>query len=137
VSVGASAAPYVSAVLWLLGGYHLAMGVTALLAPARATRIVRGLYGATLPVDDAFQYAVSMIGALALAMGALAVAAARAPRDHREIVAALIALQATRALCRVRDRRLLAESLGVSPARNWAAVLTLAVECGVMLLVLP
>jgi hypothetical protein len=75
-----------------------------------------------------------MTGALALAVGSLAAVAARAPRDHRAIVAALVVLQLGRAYCRIRDRRLLADSLGVSAGRNAAAIALLGAESAVLLL---
>jgi hypothetical protein len=122
----------VQLVLWLLAGYHLVVGAAALVAPALAARLIRSLYGATLPAEDAFRFATSMIGALALAIGLLAAVAALAPAEHRAIVGALIVLQLGRIFCRVRDRRLLASSLGVSPRSNGAAIAVLGAECIVL-----
>jgi hypothetical protein len=122
----------VSAVLWLLAAYHLTMGVTALVSPATAPRVMRALYGMTLPADDAWRYLTSMVGTLALTIGVLAAVAALAPAANRPIVAALLLLQLGRILCRIRDRRLLATALGVSGVRNSAAILVLVVECVVL-----
>ena len=119
-------------VLWLLAAYHLVLGAAALLAPGLAVRLVRSLYGAAVPEGGAFRYMTSMIGALALAVGCLAAVAAIAPAEHREVVAALVLLQICRLSCRLRDRRLLAQSLGVSPRSNGAAVVVLGVECVVL-----
>ena len=119
-------------VLWLLAAYHIAAGAAALLAPALAARLVRSLYGAAVPEGGAFQYMTSMIGALALAVGGLACVAALAPAENRAIVSALVALQLCRIFCRLRDRRLLAASLGVSARSNGAAVLVLGTECVVL-----
>ncbi len=125
-----------AAVLWLLAAYHVAMGAAALFAPSAAARLVRALYGATLPDDGAFRYAVSMIGALALAVGGLAAVAARAPTEHQSIVLALLVLQLCRAFCRIRDRALLARVYGIAPARNVAAIAALAAESTVLALAL-
>ncbi|MDB4887354.1 MAG: hypothetical protein JWN79_2792 [Gemmatimonadetes bacterium] len=122
----------VSAVLWLLAAYHLTLGGTALVSPATAPRVMRALYGMSLPDDDAWRYLTSMVGMLALAIGVLAAVAALAPMQNRPIVAALLLLQLGRILCRIRDRRLLATSLGVSGARNLAAIAVLAAECAVL-----
>jgi hypothetical protein len=119
-------------VLWALAVYHLSMGGAALLAPRRAMAALRPLYGASLPESAALRYATSMIGALALAMGALAAAAALSPADNGAVIAALFALQLCRAFCRLRDRALLAE-LGVTRRSNLAAVAVLAMECAVLL----
>jgi hypothetical protein len=119
----------VQLVLWLLAGYHLALGAAALVAPALAVRLMRSLYGAELPEGGAFRYMTSMIGALAVAIGCLAAAAARAPAEHRAVVGALLLLQLCRIFCRLRDRGLLAASLGVSARRNGAAVVVLGAEC--------
>ena len=119
-------------VLWLLAGYHLAVGAAALLAPALAVRLVRSLYGAALPEGGAYRYMTSMIGALAVTLGGLAAVAALAPAENRAIVAALVVLQLARIFCRLRDCRLLAASLGVTARRNAAAVLVLGAECVVL-----
>ena len=123
-------------VLWLLAFYHLAMGATALLAPSAAARAVGILYGARLADDGALRYLTSMIGALALAIGGLAAVAARSPAQHRPILVALLVLQLARAFCRIRDRRVLADSLGVTPRRNAAAIAVLAAESAVLMLAL-
>lgn len=122
----------ISAVLWLLALYHVVMGGAALFAPGVALRMVRALYGASLPDHDAYRYGISMLGALALVLGGLAAVAAQAPQGHRPIIAGLLVLQLCRAGCRIRDRRMLADSLRVSPARNWAAILVLGVESVVL-----
>ena len=119
-------------VLWLLAAYHLVLGAAALLAPPLAVRLVRSLYGAAVPEGGAFRYMTSMIGALALAVGWLAAVAARAPAEHRAVVGALVLLQLCRIFCRLRDRRLLARSLGVSARSNGAAVVVLGAECAVL-----
>ena len=125
-----------AAVLWLLAVYHVTMGAAALFAPSTAARLVRALYGAALPDDGAFRYAVSMLGALALVVGGLAAVAARAPNDNHPIVLALLALQLCRAFCRIRDRALLARAFGITPARNTAAIAALAAESIVLTLAL-
>ena len=125
-----------SALLLLLAIYHLAMGALALLAPSRATRAVGTLYGARLGDTPELRYATSMVGALALAIGGLAAVAALHPHEHRPVIAALLALQLARIFCRVRDRRMLADALGVSPARNWAMVVVLGVEVAILALAL-
>jgi hypothetical protein len=119
-------------VLWLLAAYHVVVGAIALVAPARAASVMRALYGAALPSGDAFRYATSMIGALALAIGLVAGVAALAPAQHRAIIVALLVLQLGRIFCRLRDRRLLASSLGVTARRNGAAIIVLGAECAVL-----
>ena len=119
-------------VLWLLAAYHVVVGAVALVSPARAASVMRSLYGAALPESDAFRYATSMIGALALAIGLVAAVAALAPAQHRAIVAALLVLQLGRIFCRLRDRRLLSASLGVTMQRNGAAIAILGAECAVL-----
>lgn len=121
-------------VLGILAVYHLVMGAIALFAPARAARTAGALYGVHLDNVPQLRYATSMIGALAVAVGGLATVAAFDPYQHRPIIASLIALQLARLFCRVRDRRMLAETLGVAPRRNAAMVLVLGVEAAVLAL---
>jgi len=102
----ALAVPFlVPRVLWLLAAYHLLMGAIALFAPRLAPRLVHSLYGASLAESGYVRYLTSMIGALAIAIGGLAVVAALSPARNRSIVAALRVLALSRIFCRLRDRR--------------------------------
>ena len=127
----------VTLVVGILAIYHLLMGALALFAPARAARAIGALYGASLVDAPQLRYSTSMIGALALAVGGLAAIAAPHPYEHRAIVGALLLLQLARMFCRVRDRRLLAESLGVAPSRNVLMIAVLGLEVAVLALALP
>ncbi len=120
--------------LLALAAYHLVMGTIALFAPSQAARAAGALYGARLGDAAPLRYATSMIGALALAIGGLAATAAAHPDDNRPVIGALLALQLARLFCRVRDRRLLADSLGVPPGRNAAMVAVLGVEVVILAL---
>jgi hypothetical protein len=124
----------VTLVLWLLAAYHIVMGVVALFAPQSAPMVVRSLYGAAVTTNGQLRYMTSMIGALSLAIGGLAAVAAPRPYDNRAIIAALLALQLSRVFCRVRDRRVLAQSFGVSRRANVAAIAVLSAESVVLLL---
>ena len=124
----------VRVVLWLLACYHLIMGAIAVFAPGVAPRIVRALYGASVVDGPHVRYMTSMIGALAIAIGGLAVVAALSPATNHPIIAALLALQLCRVFCRFRDRKLLSESFGVSERRNAVAVGMLVAESVILLL---
>lgn len=123
----------VQLVLFVLAGYHIIAGGMALAAPSYAPLLMRSLYGARLPQNDgAVRYMTSMIGALALAIGVLALVAAPRPAGHRAIVATLLVLQLARIFCRLRDQRLLATALGVSARSNAAAIAVLGLESAVL-----
>ncbi|MEO5814817.1 MAG: hypothetical protein ABIT20_06010 [Gemmatimonadaceae bacterium] len=124
----------VTLVLWLLAAYHLVMGTVALFAPEVAPRMVGSLYGASVSTSGQLRYMTSMIGALALAIGGLAVVAAQRPYANRPIIAMLIVLQLSRVFCRVRDRRVLAEAFGVSGRANSAAIAVLVAESAILML---
>ncbi|MDB4893197.1 MAG: hypothetical protein JWL61_5052 [Gemmatimonadetes bacterium] len=124
----------VTLVLWLLAAYHIVTGAVALFAPDLAPRVVGSLYGATVASGGQVRYMTSMIGALALAIGGLAVVAAQRPYANRPIIAMLIVLQLCRVFCRVRDRRVLAESFGVNARANAAAIAVLVAESAVLTL---
>jgi hypothetical protein len=118
----------VTLVLWLLAAYHIVMGAVALFAPQFAPMLVRSLYGASVTPNAHLRYMTSMIGALALAIGGLAAVAAQRPYDNRPIIAALLVLQLCRAFCRVRDRRVLADSFNVSGRANSVAIALLGIQ---------
>ena len=118
--------------LWLLAAYHLVMGAIAVLAPSTAPRIMRALYGASVVEGPHLRYMTSMIGALAIAIGGLSAVAALSPAANRPIIAALLGLELCRIFCRIRDRRLLAESFGVSARGNKAAIALLAAESAIL-----
>ena len=120
------------AVLALLATYHLATGLLALMAPGRARRFVRTLYGAQLGDAAPMDYAVAMIGAQAVAIGVLAAFAAVEPTRYRAIVAALALLQLLRALVRGIRARVLRDALGVPPRRNVIMIVVLLLEVVVL-----
>ena len=122
----------VRVVLWLLAAYHLIMGAVAVIAPGVAPTIMRALYGLSLTESGQARYMTSMIGALAVAIGSLAAVAALSPASNHPIISALLLLQLVRICCRVRDRRLLADSFGVTNARNAVAIALLAIEATIL-----
>lgn len=137
VSTGVTPLPaIVSLLLWALALYHLGVGAVALIAPGAATRLVGVLYGARLDDSPQLRYATVMIGALAIAIGIVAVGAARAPVAHRSVIGALLVLQLARLVSRVRHRRLLATAFGVTPARNAGMIAVLGLEIAVLALAL-
>ncbi len=120
-------------VLAILALYHIVTGVVALLAPERARKLMSVLYGAELQASAQLDYATAMIGAQALAIGALAAVASLDPLAHGPIVAALAGLQLLRAGVRIARRRTLHESLGAPPGRNAVAVGVLFVESALLI----
>ena len=125
------------AVLFVLAAYHLTVGALSLFSHAAASNLVARLYGAT-SLDDSPQlrYAVKMLGLQALALGALAAVAAWSPAEHRDVVAALAALQAGRAACRLAFRRSLRETFGIPERRNLLNASLLIVEAVILVAVL-
>jgi hypothetical protein len=123
-------------VLVILAIYHLTTGVLALLAPATARRLVRVVYGAQLVDAAPMDYAVSMIGAQAIAIGVLAAVATTDPVRYRAVVVALALLQLLRALVRMVRARLLRDALGVATDRNAVMVAVLLVEVAVLVVFL-
>jgi hypothetical protein len=120
------------AVLALLAVYHLMTGTLALIAPSAARRFARTMYGAQLVDAAPMDYAVSMIGAQAIAIGVLAGVATPDPAGHRAVVAALALLQFLRAIVRVARARVLRDSLGVTPQRNVGMIGVLLVEVAIL-----
>jgi hypothetical protein len=123
-------------VLVILAIYHLTTGVLALVAPAAARRLVRVVYGAQLVDAAPMDYAVSMIGAQAIAIGVLAAVATTDPVRYRAVVVALALLQLLRALVRMVRARLLRDALGVATDRNAVMVAVLLVEVAVLVVFL-
>lgn len=124
----------VTLVLWLLAAYHVVMGATALLVPDLAPRMVGSLYGASVAANGQVRYMTSMLGAQALVIGGLAVVAAQRPLANSPVIAAIMLLQLFRVFCRVRDRRVLAESFGVSNRANLAAIMLLSAQVVILAL---
>lgn len=125
-----------SLLLWALAIYHLLMGAVALLAPRGAARMVGAIYGASLGDSPQLRYVTSMVGALAIAVGLMTLAAARDPLGLRPVLVALLVLQLARLFCRVRDRRLLAAAFGVTSVRNAMAAALLGLEIAILSLAL-
>jgi hypothetical protein len=124
-------------VLVVLAVYHLSAGTLSVFSHAGAERFVARFYGVTsLDGSPQLRYAVRMLGLQALALGALAGVAAWDPAGHRDVIAVLAALQASRAACRVMLRRSLRVTFGIPEGRNLLNASLLLVEAVILVAVL-
>ena len=124
-------------VLVVLAVYHLSVGAVSVSSHAAAARAVARLYGVTsLEGSPQLRYAVKMLGLQALALGALAGVAAWNPARHRDVIAVLAGLQASRAVCRLILRHSLLETFGIPIRRNLLNATLLVIEAAILIAVL-
>jgi hypothetical protein len=124
-------------VLVVLAVYHLSVGALSVFSHAAAERFVARLYAVkSLDGSTQLRYAVKMLGLQAIALGALAGVAAWNPAGHRDVIAVLAALQASRAACRLALRRSLRETFGIPETRNLLNTTLLLVEAVILIAVL-
>ena len=125
------------ALLALLAGYHLAIGVVSVASLRATARVVGALYGLSVAETPALRYAVRMLGLYALALGALLALAARAPATHRDVIAVVAGLQLARAACRLLLRRELAAAFQLPARRNAINAALLVAEAAVLVACFP
>jgi|SRR5947208_3265413 len=125
------------ALLALLAGYHLAIGVVSVASLRVTARVVAALYGLSVAETPALRYAVRMLGLYALALGALLALAARAPGAHRDVIAVVAGLQLARAACRLLLRHELTAAFQLPMRRNAVHAALLVAEAAVLVACFP
>ena len=124
-------------VLAVLAIYHLIIGVVSVTSFRGTARLTSAFYGLTVADDPQLAYAVRMLGFYACALGALLLLAARAPAQHRDVIAVVAVLQLGRAVSRIVSRRDLALAFRLSPRRNALNAALLVVEGAILILCFP
>ena len=125
------------AVLLLLAAYHLVIGVVSVTSLRATARLTNALYGLSVRDDPQLAYAVRMLGLYALAIGSLLALAARAPSQHRDVIAVVAVLQLMRAASRIVSRRELTRVFSVPARRNALNAALLVVEAAILFLCFP
>lgn len=124
-------------VLIALATYHAVVGVISVVSLRATARLTSVFYGLSVHDDPQLAYAVRMLGFYALAIGALLVVAARAPTQHRDVIAVVACLQLLRAGSRLLSRHQLSLTFRLFPRRNAFNAALLVAEAAVLLLCLP
>jgi len=107
--------------LALVGLAHLALGLTANLAPPETvTKVVSGFYGATLDVTPQMHHMIRILGVFMIGIGMMAVWACSNPERHKIVVLGIIAILILRVIQRVMLAKEIGEAFTISPTRIWA-----------------
>jgi hypothetical protein len=103
--------------LWFIAAFHLVVGLAVNVSPA-LTRSIAAAYGATVDWTPQFVYILHPLGAFMIALGLMAVAAARDPHRYEWVVLGFVALFAIRALHRIIFADVLSSAFSIAPSRN-------------------
>jgi hypothetical protein len=122
------------AYLWFIAAFHLVVGLAVNLSPSLTQAIARG-YGATVDWTPQFTYILHPLGAFMIALGVMAIAAARDPRRYSAVVGGFVLLFAIRALHRVVFGSAITAAFGISSSRNMINMVVFAAQA-VLLFVL-
>lgn len=125
------------AVLVVLAAYHLLVGMVSVTSFRATARLTSALYGLNVRDDPQLAYAVRMLGLYALAVGSLLALAARAPSEHRDVIAVVAVLQLLRAASRLVSRRELTRVFSVPARRNALNAALLVAEAAILFLCFP
>ena len=121
------------AYLWFIAAFHLAVGIAVNVSPSLTQAIARG-YGATVDWTPQFNYILHPLGAFMIALGLIAVAAARDPRRYSAVVGGFVALFFIRALHRLVFGGAITSAFGISSSRNMMAMAVFALQAVVLFL---
>ena len=120
--------------LWFIAAFHLVVGLAVNVSSSLTQAIARG-YGATVDWTPQFTYILHPLGAFMIALGVMAIAAARDPRRYSAVVGGFVLLFAIRALHRVVFGSAITDAFGISSSRNMINMVIFAAQA-VLLFVL-
>lgn len=106
--------------LALVGLAHLALGLTANLAPPDTiATVVSDSYGATLDVTPQMHHVLRILGVFMIGIGLMALWACGRPQRHPTVVLGIVAILLLRVLQRVMLANEIQSTFHISPARIW------------------
>jgi hypothetical protein len=115
------------AYLWFIALFHLVVGIAVNVSPGMTRSIAAG-YGATVDWTPQFVYILHPLGAFMIALGLMAVAAARDPHRYEWVVLGFVALFAIRALHRILFADVLSSAFSIAPSRNTINMVVFVVQ---------
>jgi len=121
------------AYLWFIAAFHLLVGIAVNVSPELTRAIARG-YGATVDWTPQFSYILHPLGAFMIALGVMAVAAARDPRRYSAVVGGFVLVFVIRALHRLVFGSAITAAFGISASRNMANMAIFALQAVVLFL---
>ena len=121
------------AYLWFIAAFHLAVGIAVNVSSSLTQAIARG-YGATVDWTPQFNYILHPLGAFMIALGLMAVAAARDPRRYSAVVGGFVALFVIRALHRLVFGSAITDAFSIPASRNTIAMVIFAAQALVLFL---
>src|SRR5690349_18794431 len=127
------ASSILKAYLWFIAAFHLLVGIAVNVSPSLTQAIARG-YGATVDWTPQFTYILHPLGAFMIALGVMAIAAARDPRRYSAVVGGFVLLFVIRALHRVIFGSAITAAFGIAPSRNTLNLVIFALQAVVLFL---
>jgi hypothetical protein len=113
--------------MWFIALFHLVVGLAVNVSPGM-TRSIAAAYGATVDWTPQFVYILHPLGAFMIALGLMAIAAARDPHRYEWVVLGFVALFAIRALHRLVFADVLSSAFSIAPSRNTLNMVIFAVQ---------
>lgn len=113
-------------VLWFVCLYHVGLGLCANLPPPAVQSVAASLLGLKLPDSPALFQLIKPFGVYVIAFGVMMGVAAWNPAKNRALISVGVVLFGLRLLQRLLNLGEVEQNLGVSPARNWATIATVA-----------
>jgi hypothetical protein len=115
------------AYLWFIALFHLVVGLAVNVSPG-VTRSIAAAYGATVDWTPQFVYILHPLGAFMIALGLMAIAAARDPHRYEWVVLGFVALFAIRALHRIIFADVLSSAFSIAPSRNMLNMVVFVIQ---------
>ena len=128
---------FMKALLWLVCGSHLALGLAGVLSPALAVAAAKAFYGAQVEPTPVNVHLLRIIGAYMLTIGLMGGIAALEPRRHRPVIMAIAVLLLIRVAQRLVHAGEIQQAFGVSELRIWLQSAYFAALAGALLYLMP
>ena len=113
--------------LWCICAYHIVLGFCANLPPSQVQAAATSLLGLHLPDSPALYQLLKPFGVYVMVFGVMMGLAAWNPVKNRALITIGVVLFTLRLLQRLIDLDEVQQNLGVSTARNWATIVTVAI----------
>ena|SRR2546425_1231585 len=128
---------FIKALLWLVCGSHLALGLAGVFSPALAVDAAKVFYGAQVEPTPVNLHLLRIIGAYMITIGIVGGTAAREPQRHRPVIVAIAVLLFMRVVQRLAHAGEIQQSFGVSELRIWLQSAYFAALAGALLFLMP
>ncbi len=124
-------------VLFLIGVYHIALGVIPFISQDLAAQVASSIFGMTLVVTPQLLYIAQLLGIYAFVFGIIVLFVAKNPEKHGGLIYVILLLYAARIINRILFIHGFMDAFQTTPFRAWLEVVVFVVIAGLLIFLTP